>query len=324
MIFDPNMLSALNHADSFMVCTHVRPDGDAIGSLLAMGRLLKALGKQVTLVSQDGVPAKFLQLFDDAATVKAPDQVQDKQFDAAVAVDVSEEARMGDDVVLIFRAANVSMQVDHHGTNPLFAMYNAVDSSCPATGELMVMLFDALNVHIDAETAAMLYCAISTDSGNFTFNGVRGSTFACMQKLMDSGLDLAVLSRKLFKVRAPQAVKLLGCALKSLTFFADGQATYMFVTQEDIRAANAEPEHLGGIVNAGLDIEGVKMAFMGDECADGTWKCSLRAVPGYNVAEIARLFGGGGHALAAGCTITEPFDIAKEKIMAAMIEKLRA
>ncbi|MBR5232478.1 MAG: bifunctional oligoribonuclease/PAP phosphatase NrnA [Clostridia bacterium] len=321
-IFDPALLSALEGADSFMVCTHIRPDGDAISSMLAAGRLLRAMGKKVTLVCQDAVPEKYDRFFEDAKGVITPDQAKDMHFDAALAVDVADAERMGSAYTL-FQNAAVTLQIDHHISNPAYAMHNAINGKASATGEMIVQLYDALNIPMDAEAAAQLYAAISTDSGNFTFNSVCAETFAAMQRLMESGLDISDINRRLFKVRKRQQVKMLSHALDKLTFFADGQGSYMFVTKEEIAMEDAQPEHLNAIVNYGLDIEGVCMTFMGDENPDGSWKISMRAVPGYDVSQIALQFGGGGHKLAAGCTMKMTFDEAKEKLMSAMLDQLR-
>jgi len=321
-IFDPTMLSALSGADSFMVCTHVRPDGDAIGSLLATGRLLRALGKKATLVCQDAVPEKYLNFFEDAKLVVTPESVKDACFDIAMAVDVASADRMGS-ALEVFERMPVTMQVDHHAGNNGYAMHNAVDPQASATGEMIVQLYDALNVAIDPVAAAQLYVALSTDSGNFTFNSVRAETFAAMQRLMESGLDIADINRRLFKDRKPQQVKMLSSALNTLTFFAEGQASHMYVTQKDLCTAQAGSEHLHAIVNYGLDIENVKMTFMADEMADGSWKVSLRAKPGYDVCSIAQRFGGGGHVLAAGCTMRMPLEQVQKTLIAAIEEQLR-
>jgi len=320
-IFDPALLSALEGADSFMVCTHIRPDGDAIGSMLAAGRLLRAMGKKVTMVCQDAVPEKYARFFEDAGQVISPDQAPGMHFDAALAVDVADEERMGSAFAL-FQTADVTIQIDHHISNPCYAAYNAVDGKASATGEMIVQLYDALHIPMDQQAAAQLYAAISTDSGNFTFNSVSAQTFAAMQRLMESGLDISDVNRRLFKVRKRQQVAMLSHALDKLTFFAGGQGSYMYVTKEEIAAEEAQPDHLNAIVNYGLDIEGVCMTFMGDENPDGSWKISMRAVPGYDVSQIALRFGGGGHKLAAGCTMKMTFDEAKEKLMSAMLEQL--
>lgn len=321
-IFDSQMLSALSGADSFMVCTHVCPDGDAIGSLLSAGRLLRAMGKKVTLVCHDPVPEKYYHFFDDAKLVVSPEKAKDMHFDAALAVDVASAERMGD-ALNIFERMPVTLQIDHHAGNSSYAMHNAVDPEASAAGEMIVQLYDALNVPIDAVAAAQLYAAISTDSGNFTFNSVSAQTFAAMQRLMESGLDIADINRRLFKDRKVQQIKMLSRALSTLTFFAEGQATHMHVTQADLRAAEAGSEHLNGIVNAGLDVEGVVITFMGDELPDGSWKISLRAKPGYNVSAIAALYGGGGHVLAAGCRIEGSWDEVKAGLIAQVEEQLR-
>lgn len=321
MLYNDHMLSALKNADNFMLCTHVNPDGDAIGSLLAAGRLLERMGKRCTMVSMHGVPDKMRYLA-GAERVLTPDQAADMVFDAALAVDVADERRMGDALVL-YRKAPVTLQIDHHPTNPGYADHNVIDGSAAATGEMIVALYEALGVPLDKEAADMLYCAINTDTGNFCFNSVRPYTFECMEKLMAAGLDLAENARRLFMTKSCAHAAALGKALSTLTYFAGGRATYMYLSKEDKLACNAKDEDLHGIVNYGLYLDGVEMTFMADE-VDGGWKYSLRALPGGDVSDIAMMLGGGGHKLAAGCTVNAPLEETACTIMAAMEKKLEA
>ncbi len=321
MLYNDLLLSALKNADNFMLCTHVRPDGDAIGSLLAAGRMLEKMGKRCVLVSADGVPDKMLCL-PGAQSVIRPEQVGDAMFDLALAVDVSDEKRMGA-ALEIFSRAKTTVQIDHHPTNPEYAMHNAVDTQACATGELIAALYEEMHVPLDADTAFQLYCAICSDSGNFCFNSVRPYTFACMEKLMRAGLDIASAARQLFMTHSRAHAAALGRALSSMQYFAQGQATCMHLTREDKIDCGATDEDLHGIVNEGLYLDGVKMTFMADETDEG-WKYSLRALPGYDIMDIAASLGGGGHKLAAGCTVNAPYEETAAVIMAAMEKKLQA
>lgn len=202
-LYTEKVLSALKNADNFMICAHIYPDGDAIGSLLALGRLLDKLGKTVTLVSADGVPRDLLCL-PDAARVLTPDQARNRAFGMAIAVDVSDEKRMGAASELFF-AAPQTLLIDHHATNTRFAQMNVVDGQAAATAELIVMLYDALNVPLDADAAFQLYCALQSDSGNFCFNSVRAYTFACMEKLMDAGAGSGVRRAAALPDQIPRA-----------------------------------------------------------------------------------------------------------------------
>ncbi|MCQ2453835.1 MAG: DHH family phosphoesterase [Clostridia bacterium] len=321
-MYNQQMLSALKNADNFMVCCHIMPDGDAIGSLLALGRLLQRMGKSYVLVSQDGVPASMMCL-PDAGQIHRPEELAAYRIDTALSVDVSEANRMGDKVLPYFEKAALTLQIDHHPTNPGFAMHNHVDAAAAAAGELVLGLWEDLGEKPDAETAYQLYCAIDSDSGNFRFSSVRPYTFYCMQQLMEAGLDISKAARELFMVKSRGHIAALGKALSSLTYFADGQATYMRLSLEDKAACGASMDDINGIVNNGLYLTGVKMCFMGDE-VEGGWKYSLRALPGYDVSVIAVAFGGGGHKLASGCLVKDSFENTSARMMDMMEQALKA
>ena len=313
------MLSALKNADNFLLCAHINPDGDAVGSMLAAGRLLERLGKTVTLVCQDPVPEKQ-RFLAGAEHVLAPEQAKGKRFDAALALDVATEARMGAAREL-FSAAPLTFQIDHHPDNTRYAQFNQVDGKAAATAELIVALYDELNVPLDAETARQLYCALVTDTGNFAFSSVRANTFACMEKLMAAGLDIDEMARRLLLTKSRAHAATLGKALTSLKYFAGGEATCMHLTRADMEACGASAADLHGIVNYGLNLEGVRMTFMADE-GENAWQVSLRALPGGNVAQIAAKFGGGGHVLAAGCRIQGSYEEVEGRLIAAVEEAL--
>ena len=314
------MLSALKNTDNFMLCAHINPDGDAIGSMLAASRLLRKMGKRTTPVAVGPVPPQLTWL-PDADTLVPVEEAAKLHFDAALCVDACETKRMGP-AYEIYRQAEERFVIDHHPGQPDFAPYSLVDPTAAAVGELIVDLWDAMDMPLDREAAAQLYTAISTDTGNFRFNNVTARTFACMEKLMQTGLDVSEPARRLFLTQSRAAVAAQVKALASLRYFADGRATCMHLSLADKQAAQAQDGDLHGLVNQGLYIDGVEMTFMADETADG-WKISLRALPGRDVSAIAQRFGGGGHKLAAGCGLKGSYEQVEAQLMAAVEEALQ-
>jgi len=307
------MLSALQNANSILLCTHISPDGDAIGSTLAMGLALEAMGKQVTLACHHPVP-EYLDFLPGKQLFVLPETLVGKFFDAALAIDCADLGRMGDCRVY-YQGTALQLQIDHHPTNPLYAHMNLVDGDASASGCIVMRVLNALNIPLTAEMAMCLYAAISTDTGNFCFKNTNAEAFACAAMLIDAGLDINDCARRLHLLRQQAHVRLLGRALCSLHIFGNGKCAGMRLTHQDYQAAGAGPEHTDKIVNYALDLPGVEMAYLVDERDVGFAKVSLRAQPPRNVAVIAQQFGGGGHILAAGCRGQMPIDE-----MAALIE----
>ena len=300
--FCPEMLSALQNANSILLCTHAQPDGDAIGSTLAMGLGLRFLGKEVTLLDADPVPTQ-MRFLPGAADFVQPDAVQGKTYDVSLAIDTATVELLGACKDAFF-AAPVTLLMDHHPDNPRYAMVSVVDGKASAAGCVVYRCLRTLHIPITKEIAACLYCALSTDTGNFRFQNTNAEAFSIMAELMDAGLDLPAVARPIHQLREEPHARLLGLALSSLKIFAGGKCACMRLTQEDYQAAHALPEHNTNIVNYALDIPGVEMAFLAEERENGIVKASLRALPPWNVAEIAKDFGGGGHKLASGLRLT--------------------
>ena len=296
--FPHEMLSALNNANSILLCCHIYPDGDAIGSLLAMGLTLRQMGKQVVMACGDPVPRQFAFLPCVREIVNA-DALPGKRFDLAFAVDTATLERMGA-CVEAYLQAPVTMQLDHHGDNPGYAQYNVVDGKAAAAGCVVRRLMKALNVPLNKETAACLYCAVSTDTGNFVQPNTTAEAFTIMAELMEAGLDLDSAARQLHLLREEPNARLLGRALNSLKIFGNGKCASMRITARDFRECRALPEHNANIVNYALNIPGVKACFLAEERESGEVKASLRSLPGLDVSVIARKYGGGGHKQAAG------------------------
>ncbi len=315
------MLSALQDANSILLCTHLSPDGDAIGSMLTMYMALKQMGKNVVASCHDKIPQSF-EFLKNSDEILLPSQVEDKVFDLAFALDAGDLQRIGHMETLFNKAKN-TMQVDHHGTNPNYAEMNFVDAKAGATGCIVLRMLEAMHIDVTVDMAECLYLAISSDTGNFCYSNADDEVFYDMQVLMESGLDIAKMSKKIHLMRDRGHVALLGRALNSLHFFASDMATGMKITQKDFEIAHAMPEHSNKIVNYGLYMEGVYFAYLADEDKEGHTKFSLRALPPYNVGEIATLFGGGGHAPAAGCKIDKGIDEASQMIEEAILNQIK-
>ncbi len=293
------MLSALQGAGSILLCTHISPDGDAIGSMLATGMMLTSLGKTVTMTDADGVPEEFRSLpWADRVQTSVPETAA---FDLAFALDAGDEGRLGS-MKDAFLRAPVTAQLDHHGTNPWYAQHNEVDFEASSTGAIVMRLARALRVPITRDMAICLYAAIARDTGNFSFRNADEEAFSCAAELMRAGLPLQDMARDLFLMRSRENTLLIGRAISSMRFLADGKATVMRLSRADFALCDAKNEDAGGIVNFGLYMPGVQIACLAEQDDDGV-RFSLRAKEPQNVARIAVQFGGGGHELAAGCRV---------------------
>ena len=295
----------LKNANRVFLCTHIAPDGDAIGSLLALKRMLEGMGKSVTACCADPVPRRFCDL-PGAADVVLPEQVTGS-FDLALSVDATDEKRVGD-AIGIFRAAPVRVQIDHHKGNPLFADENEVDADAPAAGCIVARLIRALEQPLTAEIAACLYAAISTDTGNFCYPNVDAECFEIMSALRATDFDFGSWARQLHLMREPEYLGMLAQALATLTYSHGGQVTTMIVGPKDYAMAGAKPEHSENIVNYGLYIPGVQLCCFVNGTEDRVTKLSIRSLPPYSARRVAARLGGGGHEVAAGATLKLPVD----------------
>lgn len=312
------LLSALLGANSILLCTHVRPDGDAIGSLTAAAQALRAHNKTVVMACADDVPARYAFL-PCADEIVKPEDVTGA-FDASLSLDAGDVGRLGACAEAFF-SCSVTAQIDHHPTNPGYALFNEVDGDASSAGAMVWRMVRALHVPVTPDIAACIYAAVSSDTGNFCFRNTDAEAFACAASMMEAGLALGRVSQRVhLSLEAPH-VRLLGRAIGSLRVLSGGRAAGMALTREDYIACGALDEHTDRIVNYAKNIEGVAMAYLAVE-QDDHIKISLRAEPPYNVAVIAQRYGGGGHVLAAACKIALPLSQAIDVIEGEFLEQI--
>ena len=309
----------IRRADSIAICSHVNPDGDTLGCAAAMRLALLKTGKKPSLFCDGKVPDQ-LSFLPGIDTMRVPDG-SEGTFDLMLAVDVSDEKRLGN-CVKLKSVSRHTAQIDHHPTNPLFAEVNSVDGTAPAACILIREQLAALNIPLDREIAICLYTGISTDTGNFSFGSTNSECFRVMGELMEQDLPLAKLNRTLFRERAMPQVLLMGRALNSLRYYEDGKIAVMKLKRQDFSECGALSEHADTLVNFGLDTVGTRMALLAREDDSGMIKFSLRAKEPDTVSDVAKDFGGGGHSQAAGITMKDELDTATEKVLKALIRKL--
>lgn len=304
----------LRARDGFALIGHVSPDGDAAGSCVAMAMALQALGKRALVCLPGGMPAMYAR-YPGAEAVVRPGAPAPFAPRTAFALDVSDEGRLGDARALFDGCAERAV-LDHHATNPGFGDVCLVDGARAATGELALELIEALGVPLDRAMATWLYIAVSTDSGNFSFSSTTPGTMRAAAKLLEAGVDVAGLTRALYRTRTLGKTRLLGRVLSGLEISEDGRMAWARMTDEMFAETGALREDSDGIVNDLLEIEGVEFAALAETRGAAT-KFSLRSKDWLDVAaQVAQPLGGGGHARAAGCTIEAPLEEALARVLA--------
>lgn len=311
------VLSAVQAAGSVLLFCHVSPDGDTLGSALALKLRMTAMGKSVRLFV-DGEWPSNLAFLPGMSAAEGPDAAVETA-DLALAVDVSCEERLGECAPAFFAAKRTAV-VDHHGSNPGFARINWIDGDAPATAVLVYRLLVELGGSLSRDEAVCLYTGLSTDTGNFIYESTSAESFRMMAALMEAGLPLAEYARRLFRVKELPFVRLLGQALPSLRLTCGGKVAGLTLTAAQMREAGAKAGHTDGLVDYAIDLEGVTMAYFARETEDGRVKVSLRALEPWHVDQVAVRFGGGGHRLASGLTVNMPLAEAAQTVEAALAE----
>lgn len=311
------ILDALRAAKKVLVVIHVSPDGDTLGSSLALCFALRAMGKECVCVCQDAPPALY-SFLPGVEEVIQPDEVDHLDFDTAVAVDVADSLRMGT-VSPLYSACPVRLVIDHHGTNDCFGQENWIDPDYSAVGVQIYRIIRGLAVTVSTEIATLLYAAICTDTGNFNYSNTNGQALHTAGDLVEAGVDVNDLTRRIYRTRSRESVLLLSRALGSMRFHSQCNVVSMFLTNEDFTEIGAAESMTEGIVNYGIEILDTKAACVARESEEGI-KFSLRAVEPYDVSVVAKRLGGGGHPQAAGVTIRASMEAALSQVIDALCQ----
>ena len=305
----------LREQDDVLLLGHVNPDGDAVGSTLAIWHALQALGKRAVVCLPGDAPVNYRDLAGFEAVL---DTCEPLPFapKAALSVDVSEIERLGEAGRALYEGCASRAMLDHHHTNRGFGELYYVDGQAAAAGEIVVDLIEALGVTMSREMAECLFVAISTDCGNFNFPNTRPQTLRAVAKCLEAGADIAALTRRLYRTRSLGQTKLLGLVLAGLEISGDGKIAWARLTEAMLAEAGARREDNVNIVNYLLEIDGVSVAILAEQRGEAT-KLSLRSNPPYSVvSHVALPLGGGGHDCAAGATLALPMEEALQRAIA--------
>lgn len=303
---------ALCRAERVLLAAHLNPDGDTMGSVLALGEALACAGKRTSVVCVDEVPLPYRFMPGAENFLRQP---PDEPFDTAVALDCDGEHRLGRVVAAGVRKAPCVIEIDHHTGTARYGDIVVVDSTAAATGELVFELLRVMALPINPAIATNLYVAVLTDTGSFRFANTTPRTLRIAAELVECGADPAAIAEQVYETRPLPAIELLGRALSSIKVSSDGAVAWSRLTEADFERAGASDADTEGIVNHLRAIAGVKVGVLFRQ-VNGRVRVSLRAREPVNVARVARVFGGGGHRVAAGCTLDMPVTQAERHLLA--------
>jgi bifunctional oligoribonuclease and PAP phosphatase NrnA len=302
------VLSCIQQANHVLVAAHARPDGDAVGSVLACWMLLRQMDKPAEMALSDQVPRIYRSL-PCSSLIHHWSRVDDR-FDTAILLECDSIERCR----LEGLESRFLINIDHHVSGRHFANVNWIDTGACAVAEMIYRLALAAGARITPEMAACLYTAVLTDTGAFCYEGTGAHTFELAGDLVRYGAQPASIAQSVYFSNPPSKMLLLGSALSNLR--RDGGLCWLWVTYEDMKRTGAEEEDCEGIVNYAIGISGVQAAVFLRELDDGRVRLSLRSKGTVNVARIAERFDGGGHENASGCTLEGPVSVATERILA--------
>lgn len=293
----------------FAITSHIRPDGDSLGSSLGLYWLLRALDKDVEIIMRDPAPHSYQQL-PGAKKVRVTPAV-DQSYDAVFVIECSDITRPG----LIDLEKQFVVNIDHHSTTALFGSINWIDSTASAVGEMIYNLCKATGVRVTKEIAECVYTALITDTGSFHYSNTTERTFKVASELVRTGVRPAKTAEAVFASYPWSRIQLMGAVLSTARRDASGRVAIMRHTTEMQKLIGASDEDADGFVNYPLTVYEVEAVALLKECAPRTYRTSLRSKGDVNVARVAEKFGGGGHRNAAGCTLRGSWEEAEEEII---------
>ena len=305
-----NILEEIKKANSIVIVTHESPDGDAIGSSLAMELALRSIGKKSDIIIPE-YPRTF-NFLPNAKNVK--DKSDLKKYDLAISLDCTDLRRINGKEY--FEEAKRTIVIDHHGTNSMYGDINFVNPVAPACCEILVGMFTYFNIDINQEIGTCILTGIITDTGGFKYQSVTAETFEFTAELLRKGVNVSEIYQTALETRTMANFQLLKKTLNRMEILEDGKVTFTYITNQDETEDNEEPRDNEGILEIGRDIEGVEISILlRQKDNEDKYKVSMRSRNYVNVSDICYIFGGGGHPKAAGCLIQGTVEQIKEKLL---------
>ncbi len=294
----------------FLITSHARPDGDALGSELGLALALESIGKRVEVINHDPHPSTYAELPGIEKIVIA-NQVPDLKYDGALVLECGDAKRPELADLEQLRLVNI----DHHVTNQNFGFLNWNDTSAAAVGEMVYRLLTEMEVPLDARIATNLYIALFTDTGSFQYRGTTAESLEVAAALVRAGADPAFAARIIYNSNPYEKVRLLASVLSTLQRDPSGQIAWIRLTDAMLKESGANKADTEGLVNYPLSIKEVQVVAFFREDGNGSFRVSLRSKGDIDVSAVAHRFGGGGHPNASGFGLTGSYSEVLEKVL---------
>jgi phosphoesterase RecJ-like protein len=311
------LLDAIVKGRRFVVASHQRPDGDAIGSAFAMALALKAMGKQATVVT-DAIPPVFLQPFPEVAGITITPEIGEA-FDAALIMECSELSRTG--VKGLDRSP--VMNIDHHPGNKVYGAVNWIDESAAACGEMAFTLIDALGVPLTKDIATHVYLAVLTDTGSFHFSHLSPRTYEIARRCVEAGADPQWIARTHYDSNSLSRVRIFGAVMNGMVIVDEGRVALLSITRKTMDELGGTNDDLEGLINFPLTVKDIEAVAFFKEIGDNDWRVSLRSKGNVDTGAIARANNGGGHTNASGCSAKGDLDAVNKQFGQLLAEAIR-
>ncbi|NLT96039.1 MAG: bifunctional oligoribonuclease/PAP phosphatase NrnA [Clostridia bacterium] len=310
----------IKKSDKITIVSHCHPDGDALGSQIALALGLEQLGMEVTMINKDPVPQTY-RFLKNWELIKPHDENTGPSA-LMIFLDCATLDRVGYPVENIVGSNSVVINIDHHISNTNFGHLNWVEPSAAATAELIYDLLGLLHVKIDKDIATALYTGISTDTGSFLYENTTATTHLVVSDLINRGADVGLVRLNYYENINISKINLLKYILNNLKFCSDNKICWAAIKQYDFASSGATDQDTEGLINYLKNISGVEVAIIFREMAPEQVKVSFRSKKWADVNLVAEKFGGGGHPRASGCTVNEDLDKAISSVLRVVMESV--
>ena len=307
---------ALRDRQRFLITSHLKPDGDSIGSQMAMAYALRALGKDVRIVNRDQA-APALLLFPGVDGIEIADRVEG-EYDAVIVMECGDLARTGVQGLDPYFIINI----DHHPGNAMFGAINWFDRGAAACGEMVFDVIQALGVRLTPEIAVHIYVAILTDTGSFHYSSISPRTFDICRQTLEAGVDPVAVARSVFDSNNIGRLRLFGAVLGSVELEDSGRLATIYLDRAMARAAGGTYDDTEGLINLPLTVKEIQAVVFFKEVDQAEYRVSLRSKGNIDVGEVAKRFGGGGHKNASGCSVEGTLPEVRAQVIPLVVEAI--
>ena len=311
------ILKEIKEADKIVILTHESPDGDAVGSSLAMKFMVERLNKKADVIIPEY--SRLFNFLPGADKIKKESDI--KEYDLAICVDCADLKRIAKREY--FENAKKTVVIDHHGSNKMFGDLNYVNPVSPACCEILAGICGYFDINITKEIGTCILTGIITDTGGFRHQGINSETFEFTADLIRIGIDISDIYKRVLRTKTKANFELSKRIINRLELLENERVAFTYMTSKDRQDVCAELGDHEGLVDIGMDLEGIQVSIFIREQEEKTYKVSMRSIKDINVSDICLLFGGGGHSLAAGCTIQGNIEQVKEKVITAVKKVLK-